>query len=116
VHRYGEAELLEVSLRYGRFTASRIRPRTCWEVGSFIIFPGWRGKGWARKLARHLPEHCRLEASPFDQDNGGLDFTQLVRFYERLGFRKEEGRSALYWMVRGAPPESRSRKRSKKPL
>ena len=63
-------------------------------VGTFLVYRAWRGKGWARKLAKHLPPKCFLVPEPFDTPT--LTLSQLTRFYKSLGFRRVPGSGYLH--------------------
>lgn len=78
-------EEFKVELEYGHILGHHIGSTT-W-IDEFVVYPKFRGKGFARRLAMHLPEKCRLCAQPYHHMNEqGLDSNQLIRFYESLGF------------------------------
>lgn len=70
-----------------------------WWIEKFVIHPEFRGKGYARKLAAHLPDHSGLLAYPMFQMKGKvLGIEPLVKFYESLGFhRNPRGDHRLMW-------------------
>lgn len=106
-------ELLEKAFRYGFFRAHREAPDDYWKIGAFFIKQEFRGKGFARRLAKHLPKRCSLYAEPFDNATSGLELKALKRFYRSLGFKTVRLGGSL--MVREGPKEG-SQKRGKKPL
>jgi ribosomal protein S18 acetylase RimI-like enzyme len=55
----------------------------------FLIYPDFRGKGLARKLAKYIPKKCELMVV---ENNEVLNQQQLVSFYESLGFIKVGGK------------------------
>lgn len=56
------------------------------KVDHFFIKKHYRGKGYARKLARFLPKHCKLIACP--TESNGLDKENLIKFYKKVGFKQ----------------------------
>ncbi len=61
-----------------------------WWVMEFVINPEYRGKGFSRELAKHIPEKSRVYVQPLDFKKGGkeiLDHRQLISFYQSLGFK-----------------------------
>jgi ribosomal protein S18 acetylase RimI-like enzyme len=78
---------MRIERKYGYFTAEPCG-NGMYSVNTFIIYPEYRGKGYARKLAAKLPAKARLFAKPLVyKDNGPhLTIEQLKKFYESLGF------------------------------
>jgi GNAT superfamily N-acetyltransferase len=57
------------------------------KVESFVVYPKYRGKGFAKKLARFLPKHCWLHAQPLANMPGKkLEKKDLIEFYKSIGF------------------------------
>lgn len=63
-----------------------------WFISKFVIHARFRGKGFARELAKHIPQRAKLLCYPlygFNDDNL-LTREQLKKFYLSLGFEEFE--------------------------
>lgn len=58
------------------------------KVEEFVVYPQYRGRGYARTVSRLMPWKCWLIAVPLIQEGEGLGHRELEAFYERLGFRR----------------------------
>ena len=67
-------------------------------ITKFVMNDRFRGKGLARQLACHLPNHCRLCAYPLYKYTSALSHKHLMLFYKSLGFERVDNNSDL--MVR----------------
>lgn len=59
-----------------------------WFINKFVIYSRYRGKGFAKELAKYIPQKAKLWPYPlynFDEDNI-LNHDQLLKFYASLGF------------------------------
>lgn len=84
---------IKIKTYYGEIEICDLPPHEdILKIDYFYIKKPYRGKGYARKLARFLPKHCRLIACPTEP--GGLNKENLVKFYKKLGF-KEDGEFLL---------------------
>lgn len=80
---------IKIKTYYGEIEICDLPPHEdLLKVDHFCIKKHYRGKGYARKLARFLPKYCKLIACPTEP--GGLNKDALVKFYKSLGF-KESG-------------------------
>lgn len=58
-------------------------------IDEFVIYPKYRGKKLAYKLAEHLPAKCKLFAYPlFNMKGTHMEAEKLMQFYEKLGFTR----------------------------
>ena len=56
-------------------------------ISEFLIYPEYRGRGFARKLASHMPRKAKLLCYPLmKQGSDILQLDALVAFYKSLGF------------------------------
>lgn len=73
---------------YG-YIQGKLKNDGIWWIDKFYIYPEFRGKGYARKLAEHIPEKAMLLAQPlFFKDQKNLDKNSLINFYKSLGFEE----------------------------
>jgi len=62
-------------------------PDGYWWIEEFTLFPKFRGKGLARKLAENLPQKSKMLVNPmFNMKGKILSKSQLETFYRSLGF------------------------------
>lgn len=87
---------------YGYIKVSIYESKT--HIDEFVVYPEYRGKGYARQLAQHLPKHCCLLCYPMYSKALGssiLGLDALCAFYESLGFNKTvNASSGLIYMER----------------
>lgn len=80
---------VRIKTYYGEIEITDLPPHEdILKIDLFYIKKHYRGKGYARKLARFLPKHCKLIACPIEEKS--LDKESLIKFYKSLGF-KEDG-------------------------
>lgn len=62
-------------------------------IYKFVIYEKYRGKGYAKELAKLLPKKCWLFALPITEkiNKKGLKANQLIKFYRSIGFRLKRG-------------------------
>lgn len=73
-----------------------------WFISKFVIHSKFRGKGYARDLAKHIPQKAKLWAYPlfnFKEDSC-LNRNQLIKFYLSLGFEESEDEYENHIMIR----------------
>lgn len=87
---------------YGYIAGVAINYTDYW-VDEFVIYPDFRGKGLANELAKHLPKTCRLIACPLIDKGRQLTTEQLVKFYEKHGFKLVMSAFGENVMQRGTP-------------
>ncbi len=90
----------KVSLEYG-YIKGLWRHDGVFEVLALLVYEPYRGKGYGKRLARHLPKRCQLQAIPLANAGDGLTEEQLIRFYEQLGFRENMDPFGRPNMIRG---------------
>ncbi len=57
-------------------------------INKFVVHSRYRGTGYARELAKYIPQKAKLWPFPlfkFDEENI-LNHEQLIKFYSSLGF------------------------------
>jgi GNAT superfamily N-acetyltransferase len=70
------------------------------KIETFVIYEKYRNKGYARKLAKFLPEHCWLQAEPLANMPGiKLNKQQLIAFYKSIGFIKYFDKNTLQTLM-----------------
>ena len=59
-----------------------------WYITEFLVYPKYRGQGYGRKLAEHIPSGpCKLYAFPLLTHRGPhIPEEKLLDFYKSLGF------------------------------
>lgn len=73
-----------------------------WWIEKFVIYPQFRGKNLARKLASHLPFRSKLLAYPLvNMGDVHLPQEKLIDFYISLGFEKTKDGHGNIIMQRG---------------
>jgi GNAT superfamily N-acetyltransferase len=56
-------------------------------ISEFLLYPEFRGRGLARKLASHIPPRAKLLAYPLmGQPGEKLALEHLIEFYKSIGF------------------------------
>lgn len=73
-----------------------------WFINKFVVHSRYRGTGYAKQLAKHLPQKAKLWPFPlfgFDSDNS-LNHEQLIKFYTFLGFQEACDPSLNLIMIR----------------
>jgi ribosomal protein S18 acetylase RimI-like enzyme len=95
---YNKYGYIKYETEYGRIIG--YQHGEYFKVTDFLIHPQYRGKGKARELAKNIPLKAKLQANP---TGPGLNLTQLVKFYESLGFKivSEAAHNCGYHMIRG---------------
>lgn len=60
-----------------------------WWIEKIYVYPEYRGQGYARELAKHIPEKASLLAQPlFVKGEKVLNKDDLINFYKSLGFEE----------------------------
>lgn len=72
-----------------------------WFIDKFFVYPEYRGKGYARELAKHIPQKAKLLAQPlYVKGETVLDRDPLIQFYKSLGFEERPDSNDNMMMVR----------------
>lgn len=83
------------------YIKGHLRPDGYWWIEKFFIYPEYRGQGFAKDLAGHIPQKAKLLAQPLKvKGEVILDRDPLINFYKSLGFEEQPDSNDNMYMVR----------------
>ncbi len=83
------------------YIKGKLKPDGYWWIDKFYVYPEFRGKGFARDLASHIPQKAKLLAQPLKvKGEDTLDRDPLIKFYRSLGFQERPDKYDNMIMIR----------------